>query len=446
MSIDIPGRGTRRRLHVGLMTALALAMALLVSVVPAHADSATVTATTAGSKPVGVEANIWGTVAGFEGEQVTVTSQVRIGDSWSSSQTRTTTGYYSLPLTYGSTSAGSYTWRVKATAGDVTVYSSPVTFTRSAKPSVTISTAGSKTAGDATSAWGSVSGFTGKVTVTSQVLVNGKWSTSQSVKTSRSYTIPLTYGASTVGVYKWRVVASDGKSTVVSSTATLRRTPRPTVTATSAGTKPVGAVSSVWGTVSGFSKRATVSSQVLVKGAWVTSQKTKTTGSYTLPLTYGAGTAGTYKWRVVATDGQRTAISPTFTFKRTDKATARLDSRCLTGRAICISKKERKLRWVVDGQIRMTLDVRFGSELTPTRNGAFKINWKSRNHVSSIYHTPMPFAMFFSGGQAIHYSSDFARRGYNGASHGCVNVRDHASIAKLFDLARTGDKVIVYAG
>ena len=26
-----------------------------------------------------------------------------------------------------------------------------------------------------------------------------------------------------------------------------------------------------------------------------------------------------------------------------------------------------------------------------------------------IYHTPMPFAMFFSGGQAVHYSSDFAR-------------------------------------
>ena len=92
----------------------------------------------------------------------------------------------------------------------------------------------------------------------------------------------------------------------------------------------------------------------------------------------------------------------------------------------------------------MQMDVRFGSELTPTRNGVFSVGWKSRNHVSSIYKTPMPYAMFFSGGQAIHYSADFAARGYNGSSHGCVNVRDKAAIAKLFNAARVGDKVIVY--
>jgi lipoprotein-anchoring transpeptidase ErfK/SrfK len=56
----------------------------------------------------------------------------------------------------------------------------------------------------------------------------------------------------------------------------------------------------------------------------------------------------------------------------------------------------------------------------------------------------MPYAMFFSGGQAVHYSSDFAARGYNGASHGCVNVRDLAKIKVLFDQINVGDKVIVY--
>ncbi len=45
----------------------------------------------------------------------------------------------------------------------------------------------------------------------------------------------------------------------------------------------------------------------------------------------------------------------------------------------------------------------------------------------------MPFAMFFSGGQAVHYSSDFAANGYYGASHGCVNVRDYDGVAWLFD-------------
>ncbi|MGR6997295.1 L,D-transpeptidase [Yinghuangia aomiensis] len=69
---------------------------------------------------------------------------------------------------------------------------------------------------------------------------------------------------------------------------------------------------------------------------------------------------------------------------------------------------------------------------------------KSRDHVSTLYHTSMPFAMFFSGGQAVHYSPDFAKNGYNGASHGCVNVRNKALITQLFDTVRIGDKVIVY--
>ena len=38
----------------------------------------------------------------------------------------------------------------------------------------------------------------------------------------------------------------------------------------------------------------------------------------------------------------------------------------------------------------------------------------------------------------------FAANGYDGASHGCVNVRDRATVAWLFDRVRLGDKVIVY--
>lgn len=121
-----------------------------------------------------------------------------------------------------------------------------------------------------------------------------------------------------------------------------------------------------------------------------------------------------------------------------------LDDRCLTGRVLCVSKAQRKLAWVIDGQIQMTMAVRFGSELTPTRNGVFSVGWKSKDHVSTLYDTPMPYAMFFSGGQAIHYSADFAANGYNGASHGCVNVRDKAAIASLFDQVTVGDKVVVY--
>ncbi|WP_129841318.1 peptidoglycan-binding protein [Streptomyces sp. RFCAC02] len=121
-----------------------------------------------------------------------------------------------------------------------------------------------------------------------------------------------------------------------------------------------------------------------------------------------------------------------------------LDERCLEGRVLCISKTSRTLSWVVDGEVRMTVDVRFGAEQTPTREGEFEVYWKSRHHHSTLYDSPMPYAMFFDGGQAVHYSQDFAANGYNGASHGCVNVRDEDAIAALFDAVDEGDKVVVY--
>ena len=120
-----------------------------------------------------------------------------------------------------------------------------------------------------------------------------------------------------------------------------------------------------------------------------------------------------------------------------------LDPRCKTGRALCVDKSTNSLRWVVDGQVLETFEVRFGSAELPTREGAFTVYRKSRDHVSSLYNTSMPFAMFFSGGQAVHYSPDFAAVGYNGASHGCVNVRDYDGVAALFDQVQLGDKVVV---
>src|SRR3954470_2899194 len=123
----------------------------------------------------------------------------------------------------------------------------------------------------------------------------------------------------------------------------------------------------------------------------------------------------------------------------------RLDRRCMTGRILCVNKKTRKLVFMSNGKLQATGDVRFGCASTPTRNGSFKVYRKSKNHVSSIYPSPMPYAMFFSGGQAVHYSSDFRARGYNGCSHGCVNMRDKTRIAWIFDRVKVGDKVLVYS-
>ncbi|MEU6612741.1 L,D-transpeptidase family protein [Streptomyces parvus] len=128
----------------------------------------------------------------------------------------------------------------------------------------------------------------------------------------------------------------------------------------------------------------------------------------------------------------------------TERPVAAPDERCLKGRVLCISKNSRTLAWMIDGKVVSAMDVRFGSEYTPTREGVFEVFWKSRDHVSTLYDTPMPYALFFSGGQAVHYSADFAANGYGGASHGCVNVRDKKKVAALFDQVRTGDKVVVY--
>jgi peptidoglycan hydrolase-like protein with peptidoglycan-binding domain len=124
----------------------------------------------------------------------------------------------------------------------------------------------------------------------------------------------------------------------------------------------------------------------------------------------------------------------------------KLDPRCLTGRVMCIDKTTSTLRWVVDGHVRQTLEARFGSTVndTPTREGLFHVYLKNADHVSQLYGSSMPFAMFFSGGQAVHYSSDFAAVGYAGASHGCVNIRDYDGVRWLFSQVRVGDKVVVY--
>lgn len=124
--------------------------------------------------------------------------------------------------------------------------------------------------------------------------------------------------------------------------------------------------------------------------------------------------------------------------------TPRLDSRCLTGRVMCASKSDRILHWVINGQIRASFDARFGAPATPSDNGSFKVGWKSRYHTSTIYGAYMPWAMFYNGGEAVHYSPGFATDGWHGGSGGCINLRDPEGIDWLYNQVRIGDKVVVY--
>ncbi|TQL66333.1 peptidoglycan hydrolase-like protein with peptidoglycan-binding domain [Nocardioides albertanoniae] len=168
---------------------------------------------------------------------------------------------------------------------------------------------------------------------------------------------------------------------------------------------------------------------------------------------YGSKTAGAVKifqrnqhLAVTGKVNQRTLDRlRSMTHTPTDAKLYNLHRNCVTsGRVLCVDKTDRRMRYVRKGHIVRSIDARFGCSNNKSRQGTFKVYRKSRNHVSSIYHTPMPYAMFFSGGQAVHYSSDFAARGYNGCSHGCVNVRNKSSIRWVFDQIRINDRVVVY--
>lgn len=112
--------------------------------------------------------------------------------------------------------------------------------------------------------------------------------------------------------------------------------------------------------------------------------------------------------------------------------------------ALCISKSQRIIRYFVKGKLVTALDARFGGPGNRTRNGNFKIFRKVWNDFSTLYQTPMPYSMYFSGGQAVHYSIYFPVVGYNGASHGCINTRDKAGIKSLWRKVKLGTFTKVY--
>lgn len=113
-------------------------------------------------------------------------------------------------------------------------------------------------------------------------------------------------------------------------------------------------------------------------------------------------------------------------------------------KVICGYKAGRQLSFYVDGKRMLRLEARFGGPSTPTRSGNFKIEWKDIDHVSGIDGHPMPYAMFFSGGQAIDYSADFSYYGYSHKSKGSINLRDAVSAKYLYKNAPVGTPVIVF--
>ncbi len=191
----------------------------------------------------------------------------------------------------------------------------------SAKPAaavtLTATTAGAKHVGLATNIWGN--GGLASRPIAVQVQVGTRWATINSGRTnaSGSYSVPLTYGVTTVGTYRFRSgMKLPSGAVIYSPQVTLRRLPI-IVTAATAGVKTVGQPTSIWGTAAGAANRA-ASVQVVVSGRWVTilTGRTNSAGAYTLPITYGRYSLGTFTYRVVVSTVVGLRYSPNVTLRR----------------------------------------------------------------------------------------------------------------------------------
>lgn len=111
-------------------------------------------------------------------------------------------------------------------------------------------------------------------------------------------------------------------------------------------------------------------------------------------------------------------------------------------RVTCVDL-ERQLLWVQRGAriVFPPVPIRTGRDYQETRTGWHDVYWRSKDHVSTLYGTPMPHAQFFDGGQALHGSPGSLYT--TGGSAGCVNLTE-PDAKRLWDLLAEGDAVYVW--
>lgn len=168
--------------------------------------------------------------------------------------------------------------------------------------------------GQPTTARGSVS-VPGVHDASIEVLLGGRWSTSQKTKTTNSgaFSVPITYGRTTAGTYRYRLQVDVSGTRVYSREFTITRLDTSLRVIRATPRAAVGGAASVTAHVRNLGAGRPVFTQFLVKGQWVTSRRgvTDTAGNVTIPLTYGAATAGTYTWRLTTVNpyGVRSTIA-----------------------------------------------------------------------------------------------------------------------------------------
>jgi hypothetical protein len=117
------------------------------------------------------------------------------------------------------------------------------------------------------------------------------------------------------------------------------------------------------------------------------------------------------------------------------------------GIVVTVDKSAQRLTVVVDGATRYQWPVSTARWGYRTPNGSYRPERLERQWYSRKYDwSPMPHAIFFHHGYAIHGSYEISRLG-RPASHGCIRLHPH-NAATLFDLVRhnAGNTRIVVTG
>ena len=114
------------------------------------------------------------------------------------------------------------------------------------------------------------------------------------------------------------------------------------------------------------------------------------------------------------------------------------------GVVVRIDKSSQRMAVSVDGTMRYSWPVSTGRRGYGTPSGVFRPQMMARRWFSrKYYNSPMPYAIFFYHGYAIHGTYDLRRLG-GPASHGCVRLHP-SNAAALFTLVerRRGSTRIV---
>jgi lipoprotein-anchoring transpeptidase ErfK/SrfK len=122
----------------------------------------------------------------------------------------------------------------------------------------------------------------------------------------------------------------------------------------------------------------------------------------------------------------------------TEASAAPTGSRCSAAALACVDLSSQQAWLMRGGTVTYgPVPVATGKASAPTAPGTFHVTWKDLHHRSSEFHNaPMPYSVFFNGGDAFHEGSVTVR------SNGCVHLTQPAA-RTFYNTLHVGDEVQV---